>query len=125
MGHGRSPAPSPPADGGRGARAGRGGHLDRGGPGAGGAGGDLEGRQGGVLHRRGGQQACWAQPPGSCVPVSPQMKRALVLGASALLILALNQNAVRELDVSQALAKLVVVIQPSDNVTRLLGALLR
>nr|XP_014431404.1 RING finger protein 215-like isoform X2 [Pelodiscus sinensis] len=54
-----------------------------------------------------------------------KMKRALVLGASALLILALNQNAVRELDVSQALAKLVVVIQPSDNVTRLLGALLR
>lgn len=54
-----------------------------------------------------------------------KMKRALVLGASALLILALNQNAVRELDVSQALAKPVVVIQPSDNVTRLLGALLR
>lgn len=29
-------------------------------------------------------------------PVSLQMKRALVLGASALLILALNQNAIRE-----------------------------
>ncbi|KFO66073.1 RING finger protein 215, partial [Corvus brachyrhynchos] len=54
-----------------------------------------------------------------------QMKRALVLGASALLILALNQNAIRELDVSQLLAKPVIVIQSSDNVTRLLGALLR
>nr|XP_026654296.1 RING finger protein 215-like [Zonotrichia albicollis] len=53
------------------------------------------------------------------------MKRALVLGASALLILALNQNAIRELDVSQLLAKPVIVIQSSDNVTRLLGALLR
>uniref|UniRef100_A0A8C0U361 RING finger protein 215-like n=1 Tax=Cyanistes caeruleus TaxID=156563 RepID=A0A8C0U361_CYACU len=58
-------------------------------------------------------------------PLSLQMKRALVLGASALLILALNQNAIRELDVSQLLAKPVIVIQSSDNVTRLLGALLR
>ncbi|NWS16874.1 RN215 protein, partial [Pachyramphus minor] len=81
--------------------------------------------------------------------VVTKMKRALVLGASALLILALNQNAIREvgqclwgaglgsgppdssallplqLDVSQLLAKPVVVIQSSDNVTRLLGALLR
>ncbi|XP_019394817.1 PREDICTED: RING finger protein 215 [Crocodylus porosus] len=53
------------------------------------------------------------------------MKRALVLGASALLILALNQNAIRELDVSLVLAKPVIVIQSSDNVTKLLGALLR
>ncbi|XP_072207159.1 RING finger protein 215 [Excalfactoria chinensis] len=57
--------------------------------------------------------------------VVSKMKRALVLGASALLILALNQNAIRELDVSQLLAKPVIVIQSSDNVTRLLGALLR
>ncbi|NWU82544.1 RN215 protein, partial [Onychorhynchus coronatus] len=81
--------------------------------------------------------------------VVTKMKRALVLGASALLILALNQNAIREvgqclwgagtgsgppdgsapvplqLDVSQLLAKPVIVIQSSDNVTRLLGALLR
>ncbi|XP_063171460.1 RING finger protein 215 [Candoia aspera] len=54
-----------------------------------------------------------------------KMKRALVLGASALLILALNQNAIRELDVSQALSKPVVVVQTSENVTKLLGALLR
>uniref|UniRef100_A0A8D0HTG6 Ring finger protein 215 n=1 Tax=Sphenodon punctatus TaxID=8508 RepID=A0A8D0HTG6_SPHPU len=53
------------------------------------------------------------------------MKRALVLGASALLILALNQNTIRELDVSQVLSKPVIVIQTSDNVTKLLGALLR
>ncbi|KAI1232868.1 RING finger protein 215, partial [Lamprotornis superbus] len=57
--------------------------------------------------------------------VVTKMKRALVLGASALLILALNQNAIRELDVSQLLAKPVIIIQSSDNVTRLLGALLR
>ncbi|XP_067406320.1 RING finger protein 215 isoform X2 [Emydura macquarii macquarii] len=54
-----------------------------------------------------------------------KMKRALVLGASALLILALNQNTIRELDVSQVLSKPVIVIQTSDNVTKLLGALLR
>ncbi|KAM9371786.1 RING finger protein 215 [Phaethornis superciliosus] len=57
--------------------------------------------------------------------VVSKMKRALVLGASALLILALNQNAIREVDVSQLLAKPVIVIQSSDNVTKLLGALLR
>ncbi|KAJ6659139.1 hypothetical protein lerEdw1_019442 [Lerista edwardsae] len=57
--------------------------------------------------------------------VVSKMKRALVLGASALLILALNQNALRELDVSQVLSKPVIVIQTSENVTRLLGALLR
>ncbi|RMC06066.1 hypothetical protein DUI87_17611 [Hirundo rustica rustica] len=71
------------------------------------------------------------KPTGVSPGVSPGkiwgvlMKRALVLGASALLILALNQNAIRELDVSQLLAKPVIVIQSSDNVTRLLGALLR
>ncbi|XP_032642321.1 RING finger protein 215 [Chelonoidis abingdonii] len=59
------------------------------------------------------------------VAVVNKMKRALVLGASALLILALNQNTIRELDVSQVLSKPVIVIQTSDNVTRLLGALLR
>ncbi|XP_028905285.1 RING finger protein 215 [Ornithorhynchus anatinus] len=53
------------------------------------------------------------------------MKRALVLGASALLILALNQNAIRELDVSQVPSKPVIVVQTSDNVTKLLAALLR
>ncbi|XP_032084745.1 RING finger protein 215 [Thamnophis elegans] len=57
--------------------------------------------------------------------VVDKMKRALVLGASALLILALNQNRIRELDVSQVLSKPVVVVQTSENVTKLLGALLR
>ncbi|XP_048849977.1 RING finger protein 215 [Brienomyrus brachyistius] len=54
-----------------------------------------------------------------------KMKRALVLGASALLILAFNQNTLREMDLSQVLSKPVVVIQTSENVTKLLGALLR
>ncbi|XP_069475411.1 RING finger protein 215 [Ambystoma mexicanum] len=54
-----------------------------------------------------------------------RMKRALVLGASALLLLALNQSTVRELDVSQVLLKPVIVIQASENVTKLLNALLR
>ncbi|XP_032373097.1 RING finger protein 215 isoform X2 [Etheostoma spectabile] len=54
-----------------------------------------------------------------------KMKRALVLGASALIILALNQNTVSEMDLSQALSKPIIVIQTSENVTKLIGALLR
>ncbi|XP_010749649.1 RING finger protein 215 isoform X2 [Larimichthys crocea] len=54
-----------------------------------------------------------------------KMKRALVLGASALIILALNQNTVREMDLSQVLSKPIIVIQTSENVTKLIGALLR
>jgi len=85
------------------------------------------------------------------------MKRALVFGASALIILALNQNTVREvrallfcfynllfygivviryvwknnksvllqMDLSQVLSKPIIVIQTSENVTKLIGALLR
>ncbi|XP_078410362.1 RING finger protein 215 isoform X2 [Cetorhinus maximus] len=56
--------------------------------------------------------------------VVSKMKRALVLGASALLILVLNQNAFTEMDISQVLSKPVVVMQSSENVTKLLGALL-
>nr|XP_046241906.1 RING finger protein 215 isoform X3 [Scatophagus argus] len=54
-----------------------------------------------------------------------KMKRALVLGASALIILALNQNTVSEMDLSQVLSKPIIVIQTSENVTKLIGALLR
>ncbi|XP_010901678.2 RING finger protein 215 isoform X2 [Esox lucius] len=54
-----------------------------------------------------------------------KMKRALVLGASALIILALNQNTVREMDLSQVLSKPIIIIQTSENVTKLIGALLR
>ncbi|XP_072243418.1 RING finger protein 215 [Leuresthes tenuis] len=54
-----------------------------------------------------------------------KMKRALVLGASALIILALNQNTVSEMDLSQVLTKPIIVIQTSENVTRLIGALIR
>ncbi|XP_057688538.1 RING finger protein 215 isoform X2 [Corythoichthys intestinalis] len=57
--------------------------------------------------------------------VVSKMKRALVLGASALIILALNQNTVREMDLSQVLSKPVIIIQTSENVTRLIGALLK
>ncbi|KAG7280952.1 hypothetical protein CRUP_022963 [Coryphaenoides rupestris] len=53
------------------------------------------------------------------------MKRALVLGASALIILALNHNTVSEMDLSQVLSKPIIVIQTSENVTKLIGALLR
>uniref|UniRef100_A0A8B9K8H9 Ring finger protein 215 n=1 Tax=Astyanax mexicanus TaxID=7994 RepID=A0A8B9K8H9_ASTMX len=53
------------------------------------------------------------------------MKRALVLGASALIILVLNQNTVREMDLSQVLSKPIIIIQTSENVTKLIGALLR
>lgn len=54
-----------------------------------------------------------------------KMKRALVLGASALIILALNQNTVTEMDLSQVLSKPIIVIQTSENVTKLIGVLLR
>uniref|UniRef100_A0A1A8KE00 Ring finger protein 215 n=1 Tax=Nothobranchius kuhntae TaxID=321403 RepID=A0A1A8KE00_NOTKU len=54
-----------------------------------------------------------------------KMKRALVLGASALIILALNQNSVSEMDLSPVLSKPIIVIQTSENVTKLIGALLR
>ncbi|XP_028314360.1 RING finger protein 215 isoform X2 [Gouania willdenowi] len=54
-----------------------------------------------------------------------KMKRALVLGASALIILALNQNTVREMDLSEVLSKPIIIIQTSENVTKLIGALLR
>ncbi|KAJ8286153.1 hypothetical protein GJAV_G00035130 [Gymnothorax javanicus] len=57
--------------------------------------------------------------------VVSKMKRALVLGASALIILALNQNTVREMDLSQVLSKPVIVFQTSENVTKLIGVLLR
>ncbi|XP_059909889.1 RING finger protein 215 isoform X2 [Gadus macrocephalus] len=54
-----------------------------------------------------------------------KMKRALVLGASALIILALNHNTVSEMDLSQVLSKPIIIIQTSENVTKLIGALLR
>ncbi|XP_066510705.1 RING finger protein 215-like [Hoplias malabaricus] len=54
-----------------------------------------------------------------------KMKKALVLGASALILLVLNQNTLREMDLSQVLSKPVIVIQTSENVTKLFGALLR
>ncbi|XP_013375816.1 PREDICTED: RING finger protein 215 isoform X1 [Chinchilla lanigera] len=54
-----------------------------------------------------------------------QMRRALFLGASALLLLILNHNVVRELDISQLLLRPVIVLHYSSNVTKLLEALLR
>ncbi|XP_053445572.1 RING finger protein 215 isoform X2 [Nycticebus coucang] len=54
-----------------------------------------------------------------------QMRRALFLGASALLLLILNHNVVRELDISQLLLRPVVVLHYSSNVTKLLEALLQ
>ncbi|XP_057627180.1 RING finger protein 215 isoform X3 [Chionomys nivalis] len=54
-----------------------------------------------------------------------QMRRALFLGASALLLLILNHSVVRELDISQLLLRPVIVLHYSSNVTKLLEALLR
>lgn len=54
-----------------------------------------------------------------------QMQRALFLGASALLLLILNHNVVRELDISQLLLRPVIVLHYSSNVTKLLEALLQ
>ncbi|XP_006869300.1 PREDICTED: RING finger protein 215 [Chrysochloris asiatica] len=54
-----------------------------------------------------------------------QMRRALFLGASALLLLILNHNVVRELDITQLLLRPVIVLHYSSNVTKLLEALLQ
>ncbi|XP_062873813.1 RING finger protein 215 [Trichomycterus rosablanca] len=54
-----------------------------------------------------------------------KMKRALVLGASALIILVLNQNSMREMDLSQVLSKPIIIIQNTENVTKLFSVLLR
>ncbi|XP_063129276.1 RING finger protein 215 isoform X3 [Rattus norvegicus] len=54
-----------------------------------------------------------------------QMRRALFLGASALLLLILNHSVVRELDISQLLLRPVIVLHYSSNVTKLLEALLQ
>ncbi|KAM6954243.1 RING finger protein 215 [Aplochiton taeniatus] len=70
-------------------------------------------------------QASTSSQESFAAAVVSKMKRALVLGASALIILALNQNTVREMDLSQVLSKPVIVIQTSENVTKLIGALLR
>ncbi|XP_010347446.1 RING finger protein 215 isoform X4 [Saimiri boliviensis] len=58
-------------------------------------------------------------------PRSRKMRRALFLGASALLLLILNHNVVRELDISQLLLRPVIVLHYSSNVTKLLDALLQ
>ncbi|XP_052055638.1 RING finger protein 215 [Apodemus sylvaticus] len=54
-----------------------------------------------------------------------QMRRALFLGASALLLLILNHSVVRELDISQLLLRPVIVLHYSSNVTKLLEALVQ
>lgn len=61
---------------------------------------DASAGAGGLRGLREGRPRC-PSPPLSRCPVSRQMKRALVLGASALLILALNQNALREVRASR------------------------
>ncbi|XP_007952149.2 RING finger protein 215 [Orycteropus afer afer] len=70
------------------------------------------------------------EKPGSSPQAYPkalvqQMQRALFLGASALLLLILNHNVVRELDISQLLLRPVIVLHYSSNVTKLLEALLQ
>ncbi|TRY87705.1 hypothetical protein DNTS_018532 [Danionella cerebrum] len=72
-----------------------------------------------------GTGSCNSNQESFAASVVNKMKRALVLGASALIILALNQNTVREMDLSQVLSKPIIVIQTSENVTKLIGALLR
>ncbi|XP_058996521.1 RING finger protein 215 isoform X3 [Mustela nigripes] len=59
------------------------------------------------------------------VDAEQEMRRALFLGASALLLLILNHNVVRELDISQLLLRPVIVLHYSSNVTKLLETLLQ
>ncbi|XP_035385822.1 RING finger protein 215 isoform X2 [Electrophorus electricus] len=78
----------------------------------------------GVVHA-GASAGSHASQESFTAAVVRKMRRALVLGASALIILVLNQNTVREMDLAEILSKPVVIIQTSENVTKLIGALLR
>ncbi|RUS79957.1 hypothetical protein EGW08_012301 [Elysia chlorotica] len=56
-----------------------------------------------------------------CPPVIDRVKNALMFGASAIIILSLNQAVIRELDVTQLVSKPVILIDNSENVTSLMN----
>lgn len=56
-----------------------------------------------------------------CPLVIDRVKNALMFGASAIIILSLNQAVIRELDVAQLVSKPVVLIDNSENITNFLN----
>ncbi|XP_045172651.2 RING finger protein 215-like isoform X2 [Mercenaria mercenaria] len=60
---------------------------------------------------------------GECPGVVDRMKRALMFGASAIIILTLNPKIIRELDLSQMFSKPVALVDISENITNMLHLL--
>ncbi|ESP01506.1 hypothetical protein LOTGIDRAFT_238292, partial [Lottia gigantea] len=59
-----------------------------------------------------------------CLGVMDRVKKAIMFGASAIIILTLNQQLVRELDVGQMFSIPVVLIQDETNITSILTLLM-
>lgn len=58
-----------------------------------------------------------------CPSVLDRVKRAILFGASAVIILALNPKLLQELDVAQLLAQPIIIITDKDNITAMLNIL--
>ncbi|GFR81326.1 RING finger protein 215-like [Elysia marginata] len=56
-----------------------------------------------------------------CPLVIDRVKNALMFGASAIIILSLNQAVIRELDVAQLVSKPIVLVDNSENITNLIN----
>ncbi|KAK6192055.1 hypothetical protein SNE40_003601 [Patella caerulea] len=61
---------------------------------------------------------------GECPGVMDRVKNAIMFGASAIIILSLNQKLVKQFDVGQEFAKPVVLIQDKTNITSFLTLLM-
>ncbi|KAL8583038.1 hypothetical protein ACOMHN_051202 [Nucella lapillus] len=77
----------------------------------------------GVFHYKGwgGQKE---NTSSDCPHVLDRVKKALVFGASAIIILTLNPHIVKELDMAQLLAQPVVMVEDSSNITAILSLVL-
>ncbi|KAK7490701.1 hypothetical protein BaRGS_00018118 [Batillaria attramentaria] len=60
-----------------------------------------------------------------CPHVLDRVRKALMFGASAIIILTLNPQIVKEMDISQLFSQPVVVVDDSSNITTLLSLVLR
>ncbi|XP_060582016.1 RING finger protein 215-like [Ruditapes philippinarum] len=60
---------------------------------------------------------------GECPSVVERMKRALMFGASAIIILTLNPKIIKEIDLSQMFSKPVALVDISENITNMLNLL--
>ncbi|XP_076453201.1 RING finger protein 215-like [Babylonia areolata] len=79
----------------------------------------------GVFHYKGwGGGGQKENATSDCPHVLDRVKKALVFGASAIIILTLNPHIVKELDMTQLLAQPVVMVEESSNITAILSLLL-